>query len=334
MRIEETQLMFGSTTFYIFGLNRFSVIIAHFQNNRKDNVMALKAYPTPTYWQRIKIACHYLLPQLSITRVAGWLAEQKWGSVTHLIIKLFAKQYSVNLNEAEKTAPSDYATFNEFFIRPLKAGVRPIVEGENTIALPADGCVSEYGSIVENQLIQAKGHFFTLETLLANDLEMAEKFKNGDFITTYLSPSDYHRVHMPCDAVLKKMIYVPGELFSVNPFLAEHVPNLFARNERVICEFETAFGPIVQILVGATVTASMSTVWAGVINPPRPNEVVEYHYETEGEKAIHLKKGEEMGAFRLGSTVINLFPKNTITFAKEIQTGNKTRMGELLGTLN
>nr|WP_314739711.1 archaetidylserine decarboxylase [uncultured Haemophilus sp.] len=296
--------------------------------------MALKAYPIPTYWQCVKIACHYLLPQLSITRAAGWLAEQKWGAVTHFIIKLFAQKYKVNLDEAEKSQPSDYQTFNEFFIRPLKAGVRPIVEGEKAIALPADGRVSEYGKIVDNQLIQAKGHFFTLETLLANDAEMAEKFKDGDFITTYLSPSDYHRVHMPCDATLRKMIYVPGELFSVNPFLAEHVPNLFARNERVICEFDTEFGPMVQILVGATVTASMSTVWAGVINPPRPNEVVEYHYETTGEKAIHLKKGEEMGAFRLGSTVINLFPKNTISFADEIQTGNTTRMGELLGMLN
>lgn len=295
--------------------------------------MALKAYPTPTYWQRIKITCHYLLPQLSITRAAGWLAEQKWGSVTHLIIKLFAKQYSVNLNEAEKTAYSDYATFNEFFIRPLKVGVRPIVEGENTIALPADGCVSEYGRIVENQLIQAKGHFFTLETLLANDLEMAEKFKNGDFITTYLSPSDYHRVHMPCDATLRKMVYVPGELFSVNPFLAEHVPNLFARNERLICEFETEFGPMVQILVGATVTASMSTVWAGVVNPPRPDEVVEYHYNTEGEGVIRLSKGEEMGAFRLGSTVINLFPKGAVALEPHLQAGEKTRMGEKLGRL-
>lgn len=296
--------------------------------------MALKAYPIPTYWQRVKIACHYLLPQLSITRAAGWLAEQQWGVVTHFIIKLFAQKYQVNLSEAEKSQPSDYATFNEFFIRPLKAGVRPIVEEEKAIALPADGRVSEFGKIVDNQLIQAKGHFFTLETLLANDLEMAAKFKDGDFITTYLSPSDYHRVHMPCDATLRKMTYVPGELFSVNPFLAEHVPNLFARNERVICEFDTKFGPMVQILVGATVTASMSTVWAGVINPPRPNEVVEYHYETTGERAIHLKKGEEMGAFRLGSTVINLFPKNSMTFASNIETGNTTRMGALLGMLN
>ncbi len=295
--------------------------------------MSLKAYPMPTYWQRVKIACHYLLPQLSITRAAGWLAEQRWGAVTHFIIKAFAKQYKVNLAEAEKENASDYATFNEFFIRPLKANTRPIVEGEKILALPADGKVSELGHIDDNRLMQAKGHYFTLETLLANDETMAAKFKEGDFVTTYLSPRDYHRVHMPCDGTLRKMIYVPGELFSVNPFLAEHVPNLFARNERVICEFDTAFGSMVQILVGATVTASMSTVWAGVINPPRANEVVEWHYEPQGEMAIHLKKGEEMGAFRLGSTVINLFPKGVVNFTKQIQTGSTTRMGEALGSV-
>lgn len=295
--------------------------------------MALKAYSTPSYWQRVKIALHYLLPQLAITRAAGWLAERRWGSVTHFIIKAFAKQYQVNLAEAEKSSPSDYATFNEFFIRPLKAGARPIETAPDYLCLPADGRVSESGKIDANRLIQAKGHFFTLETLLAEDTEMAAKFQDGDFITTYLSPSDYHRVHMPCDATLRKMVYVPGELFSVNPFLAEHVPNLFARNERLICEFETEFGPMVQILVGATVTASMSTVWAGVVNPPRPDEVVEYHYNTEGEGVIRLKKGEEMGAFRLGSTVINLFPKGAVVLELYLQAGEKTRMGEKLGRL-
>lgn len=295
--------------------------------------MALKAYSTPSYWQRVKIALHYLLPQLAITRAAGWLAERRWGSVTHFIIKAFAKQYQVNLTEAEKSSPSDYATFNEFFIRPLKAGARPIEVAPDYLCLPADGRVSESGKIDANRLIQAKGHFFTLETLLAEDAEMAAKFQDGDFITTYLSPSDYHRVHMPCDATLRKMVYVPGELFSVNPFLAEHVPNLFARNERLICEFETVFGPMVQILVGATVTASMSTVWAGVVNPPRPDEVVEYHYNTEGEGVIRLSKGEEMGAFRLGSTVINLFPKGAVVLEPHLQAGEKTRMGEKLGRL-
>ncbi|AWW33467.1 phosphatidylserine decarboxylase [Mannheimia varigena] len=293
--------------------------------------MQLKSYPTPTYLQRVKIALHYLLPQLAITRAAGWLAEQKWGAVTHFIIKLFAKQYKVNLSEAVKNEPSDYATFNEFFIRELKENARPINTESNVVCLPADGKVSESGDIADNRLLQAKGHFFTLETLLANDQEMANKFKDGTFITTYLSPTDYHRVHMPCDGTLRKMIYVPGELFSVNPFLAEHVPNLFARNERVICEFDTAFGPMVQILVGATITASMSTVWAGVINPPRADEVVVWNYETEGEKAIKLQKGEEMGAFRLGSTVINLFPTGKVHLNPALVTGTKTRMGEELG---
>lgn len=295
--------------------------------------MQLKSYPRPTYAQRAKIAFQYMMPQLYLTQAAGWLAERKWGAVTHLIIKLFAKKYQVNLAEAEKTEASDYASFNEFFIRPLKEHARPINQDPKALCLPADGRVSESGRIEENQLLQAKGHHFSLETLLANDFTLADKFKNGNFITTYLSPRDYHRVHMPCDATLRKMIYVPGELFSVNPFLAEHVPNLFARNERVICEFDTAFGPMVQILVGATITASMSTVWAGVINPPRTKEVMVYEYLTTGETAVHLKKGQEMGAFRLGSTVINLFPKGAVELETYLKAGEPTKMGERLGQI-
>lgn len=295
--------------------------------------MQLKSYPRPTYAQRAKIAFQYMMPQLYLTQAAGWLAERKWGAVTHLIIKLFAKKYQVNLAEAEKTEASDYASFNEFFIRPLKEHARPINQDPKALCLPADGRVSESGRIEENQLLQAKGHHFSLETLLANDFTLADKFKNGNFITTYLSPRDYHRVHMPCDATLRKMIYVPGELFSVNPFLAEHVPNLFARNERVICEFDTVFGPMVQILVGATITASMSTVWAGVINPPRTKEVMVYEYLTTGETAVHLKKGQEMGAFRLGSTVINLFPKGAVELETYLKAGEPTKMGERLGQI-
>lgn len=295
--------------------------------------MQLKSYPRPTYAQRAKIAFQYMMPQLYLTQAAGWLAERKWGAVTHLIIKLFAKKYQVNLAEAEKTEASDYASFNEFFIRPLKEHARPINQDPKALCLPADGRVSESGRIEENQLLQAKGHHFSLETLLANDFALADKFRNGNFITTYLSPRDYHRVHMPCDATLRKMIYVPGELFSVNPFLAEHVPNLFARNERVICEFDTAFGPMVQILVGATITASMSTVWAGVINPPRTKEVMVYEYLTTGETAVHLKKGQEMGAFRLGSTVINLFPKGAVELETYLKAGEPTKMGERLGQI-
>lgn len=281
-----------------------------------------------SYWKRIKIAFQYLMPQLYLTRLAGWFAKQQWGAVTHLVIKLFAKKYNVDMTEAAKPNFNDYASFNEFFIRPLKENARPINQDSNALCLPADGRISECGHIDNDLLLQAKGHYFSLNDLLAQDTELVEQFKQGEFATIYLSPRDYHRVHMPCDGTLRKMIYVPGDLFSVNPFLAEHVPNLFARNERVICVFDTVFGKMVQILVGATVTASMSTVWAGVINPPRPEQVTTWTYD--GDNAIQLQKGQEMGAFQLGSTVINLFEKDRVQFADHLQVSVPVRMGEIL----
>ncbi|MFC2544466.1 MAG: archaetidylserine decarboxylase [Aggregatibacter sp.] len=284
-----------------------------------------------TYWQRAKVAFQYIMPQLYLTQLAGWFAQQKWGAVTHFVIKAFAKKYNVDMSEAKKENFSDYESFNQFFIRELKDDARKINENPTALCLPADGRVSQIGHIDDDRLLQAKGHFFSLSDLLAGDEELVHTFKNGEFATIYLSPRDYHRVHMPCDATLRKMIYVPGDLFSVNPFLAEHVPNLFARNERVICVFDTAFGPMVQILVGATITASMSTVWAGVINPPRTGEVKVWTYQ--GDRAIKLTKGQEMGAFQLGSTVINLFPANSVTLAEHLEVDVPVRMGEILATM-
>lgn len=284
-----------------------------------------------TYWQRAKVAFQYIMPQLYLTQLAGWFAQQKWGAVTHFVIKAFAKKYNVDMSEAKKENFSDYESFNQFFIRELKDDARKINENPTALCLPADGRVSQIGHIDDERLLQAKGHFFSLSDLLAGDKELVNTFKNGEFATIYLSPRDYHRVHMPCDATLRKMIYVPGDLFSVNPFLAEHVPNLFARNERVICVFDTAFGPMVQILVGATITASMSTVWAGVINPPRTGEVKVWTYQ--GDSAIKLTKGQEMGAFQLGSTVINLFPANSVTLAEHLEVDVPVRMGEILATM-
>ena len=284
-----------------------------------------------TYWQRAKVAFQYIMPQLYLTQLAGWFAQQKWGAVTHFVIKAFAKKYNVDMSEAKKENFSDYESFNQFFIRELKDDARKINENLTALCLPADGRVSQIGHIDDDRLLQAKGHFFSLSDLLAGDEELVNTFKNGEFATIYLSPRDYHRVHMPCDATLRKMIYVPGDLFSVNPFLAEHVPNLFARNERVICVFDTAFGPMVQILVGATITASMSTVWAGVINPPRTGEVKVWTYQ--GDSAIKLTKGQEMGAFQLGSTVINLFPANSVTLAEHLEVDVPVRMGEILATM-
>ena len=284
-----------------------------------------------TYWQRAKVAFQYIMPQLYLTQLAGWFAQQKWGEVTHFVIKIFAKKYNVDMSEAKKENFSDYESFNQFFIRELKDDARKINENPTALCLPADGRVSQIGHIDDERLLQAKGHFFSLSDLLAGDEELVNTFKNGEFATIYLSPRDYHRVHMPCDATLRKMIYVPGDLFSVNPFLAEHVPNLFARNERVICVFDTAFGPMVQILVGATITASMSTVWAGVINPPRTGEIKVWTYQ--GDNAIKLTKGQEMGAFQLGSTVINLFPANSVTLAEHLEVDVPVRMGEILATM-
>ena len=284
-----------------------------------------------TYWQRAKVAFQYIMPQLYLTQLAGWFAQQKWGAVTHFVIKAFAKKYNVDMSEAKKENFSDYESFNQFFIRELKDDARKINENPTALCLPADGRVSQIGHIDDDRLLQAKGHFFSLSDLLAGDEELVNTFKNGEFATIYLSPRDYHRVHMPCDASLRKMIYVPGDLFSVNPFLAEHVPNLFARNERVICVFDTAFGPMVQILVGATITASMSTVWAGVINPPRTGEVKVWTYQ--GDSAIKLTKGQEMGAFQLGSTVINLFPANSVALADHLEVDVPVRMGAILATM-
>ncbi|OOF70944.1 archaetidylserine decarboxylase [Rodentibacter caecimuris] len=283
-----------------------------------------------SYWQRIKIAFQYVMPQLYFTRLAGWFAKQKWGKITHVAILAFAKKYHVDMSIAEKEKFSDYESFNEFFTRPLKPNARPINQNPQGVCLPADGRISQLGDIDNTLLLQAKGHYFRLKDLLANDQTLIEQFKNGEFITTYLSPTDYHRVHMPCDGTLRKMIYVPGDLFSVNPFLAEHIPNLFARNERVICVFDTEFGTMIQILVGATITASINTTWAGIINSPRTNEIKTWTYE--GENTVKLSKGEEMGAFQLGSTVINLFQKDKIQLADYLAVGIPVRMGELLGS--
>lgn len=293
--------------------------------------MSLAPYPKPTFCQRSKIAFHYLLPQLAITRAAGWFASRSFGGFTHFVIQQFAKIYKINWQEAKLQQATDFATFNDFFTRELHENARPIVSGSRELCLPADGCVSECGAIQKDLLLQAKGHLFSLSDLLAGDTELAKQFENGSFLTTYLSPKDYHRVHMPCAGTLRKMIYVSGELFSVNPFLAQHIPNLFARNERVICVFDTEFGTMVQILVGATVTASMKTVWHGVVNLPRRDPIRVWDYPADGEQAVSLEKGAEMGAFLLGSTVVNLFPADTVNLNPALQAGVATKMGELLG---
>lgn len=276
---------------------------------------------------KMKVGLQYCIPQHGLTRLVGKIASAKAGRLTTAIITWFIKKYKVNMDEALHSDPKHFQTFNEFFVRELKEGMRPISEEASTIVHPADARVSQFGPINNGRLIQAKGHDFSARELLGGDASLEEEFKDGSFATLYLSPSDYHRVHMPCDGTLRQMIYVPGDLFSVNPLTAENVPNLFSRNERVVCIFDTAFGPMAQVLVGATIVGSIEQVWAGTITPPRGNTIHKWDYPAEGNKAVILKKGEEMGRFKLGSTVINLFAKDAIHFDDSMSNGEKTALG-------
>ncbi len=276
---------------------------------------------------KIKVGLQYWIPQHGLTRLAGKLASAQAGGLTTAVIRWFIKQYKVNMDEALHSDPKHFKTFNEFFVRELKPDARTVVEDESVITHPADACVSQFGPITNGQLIQAKGHEFSAQELLGGDAKLAEEFVDGEFATLYLSPRDYHRVHMPCDGTLRQMIYVPGDLFSVNPLTAENVPNLFARNERVVCIFDTEIGPMAQVLVGATIVGSIELTWAGTVTPPRGNTVYRWDYPAQGDKAISFKKGEEMGRFKLGSTVINLFAKDAVCFDESMKNNAPTLLG-------
>lgn len=273
---------------------------------------------------RLKVLPQYLIPKQAITALAGKLASAKAGKLTTAVIRWFVKRYQVNMAEAAEPNIEAYESFNEFFTRPLKKGARRITKAD--FICPVDGAISQFGDIKADQIFQAKGHQYSTLAMLAGDKALAANFQNGSFATLYLSPKDYHRIHMPCDGKLKSMTYVPGDLFSVNPTTAQGVPGLFARNERVICEFDSAQGTFVLILVGATIVGSMATVWHGVVNPPRVGRVTTWTYENQ---SITFKQGEEMGRFLLGSTVVMLFPQDTVKFnskwtpTKPIQLGEK-----------
>ncbi|WNN43934.1 MULTISPECIES: archaetidylserine decarboxylase [Winslowiella] len=280
---------------------------------------------------RIKLGLNYLLPKKWLTELAGWGASKRAGWLTKAVIDSFVWFYKVDMSEAQKADTATYRTFNDFFVRPLRDDVRPIDTDPNLLVLPADGAISQLGHIDGDNIFQAKGHNYSLEALLAGNYQMADQFRDGEFVTTYLAPRDYHRVHMPCNGILREMIYVPGDLFSVNPLTAQNVPNLFARNERVICYFDTEFGPMVQILVGATIVGSIETAWSGTVTPPRTGVIKRWTWPgAEEEGSVVLLKGQEMGRFKLGSTVINLFAPGKVKLAESLTPETKTRLGQPL----
>jgi phosphatidylserine decarboxylase len=270
----------------------------------------------------------YLIPKQALTALAGKFANARAGKTTTAVIRWFVKRYQVNMAEAANPDIASYATFNEFFTRPLKDGARPLAPVD--WVCPVDGAISQLGAIEQDQIFQAKGHSYSTTALVGGDAALAAQFQDGHFATIYLSPRDYHRIHMPCDGTLRRMIYVPGDLFSVNPTTARGVPGLFARNERVVCVFDTAHGPMVLTLVGATIVGSMATVWHGQINPPRPGHLWEKTYESG---AVKVRQGEEMGRFMLGSTVVLLFPKSAMAFNADWQPAAPVKLGQAMANL-
>ena len=274
---------------------------------------------------RLKVLPQYLLPKKALTAYAGWRASREWGVRTTRLIDGFVEKYGVDMSEAANPDIASYKSFNEFFTRALKPGARPLAAAD--LVCPVDGAISQFGAIERDQIFQAKGHVYSTTALVGGDAALAARFENGHFATLYLSPKDYHRIHMPCDGRLLRMIHVPGDLFSVNPLTARGVPGLFARNERVVCVFDSARGPFVLTLVGATIVGSMATVWHGVVNPPRVAKLREWRYE---DQQIALKQGAEMGRFLLGSTVVMLFPKAALQFNPAWVPARPIRLGEAM----
>ncbi|OEZ84249.1 phosphatidylserine decarboxylase proenzyme [Janthinobacterium sp. HH104] len=248
--------------------------------------------------------------------------------MTTRLIRWFVGRYNVNMDEALDPDITHYTSFNDFFTRALRPDARPLAQAD--YICPVDGRISQFGTIDKDQIFQAKGHNFSTTALVGGDASLAAQFEHGSFANLYLSPRDYHRIHMPCDGRLTRMIYVPGELFSVNPTTARGIPGLFARNERVVCVFDTANGPFVMTLVGATIVGSMATVWHGVVNPPRTGDIRDWSYANDN---VVLKQGEELGRFLLGSTVVMLFPKDTVQFNANWQPAGPVQLGEVMGNL-
>ncbi|WP_144326707.1 archaetidylserine decarboxylase [Tepidimonas aquatica] len=285
---------------------------------------------SPSLPDRAAVALQYLLPKRLLTELAGALARRPLGALTQVAIRRFIDRYQVDMAEAAEPDPLAYATFNDFFTRALRPGARPLAEA--AWVCPVDGAISQCGPIEGGHIVQAKGHGYTAQALLGGDAALAAAMADGVFATLYLSPRDYHRIHMPCDGVLQRMVHVPGTLFSVNPATARGVPGLFARNERVVCVFEgqhpsgRAF-PWALVLVGATIVGSMATVWHGVVNPPRPGTVRSWDYTG---RDVRLARGVEMGRFLLGSTVVVLLPPGVARLRPEWAPGQPVRMGQAM----
>lgn len=285
---------------------------------------------SPTFAQSLWTAAQYILPHHLISRLVFRAARWRTPFTTS-VIRWFVRRYGVDLSEAVEPDPAAYATFNQFFTRALKPGIRPMPDDTAVWVSPCDGRVSQLGAIQSGNLLQAKGRDYTVQRLLGGDTALARRFDQGQFATIYLSPGDYHRVHMPCDGELREMIHVPGRLFSVSPVTVRQVPEIFARNERLVCLFDTAHGPMALVLVGAINVAAIETVWAGIVTPPAGVEVNRWSYGGQTGMNIHLSRGQEMGRFNMGSTVVMLMPEG-LTLDTRWHPQSAIQLGERLAS--
>lgn len=270
------------------------------------------------------IAGQYLLPHHLLSRFVGVFAESEWSFIKLPLMRFFLNRFQIDLSEAQRESITDYRNFNDFFTRALKDNARPIEGSADDWVSPVDACISQFGRISEGKLIQAKGKSYTLADLLGGDVLAAKQYEGGEFATLYLSPKDYHRIHMPLDAKLVKTTFVPGKLFSVNPLTAQTVSRLFARNERLVCEFESEKGNFIMVLVGAMVVASIETTWSGIVAPFQKKII----QQSLNSASLDFNKGEEMGRFRLGSTVILAFQKDQIQWHEQITHGATVKLGQ------
>lgn len=280
---------------------------------------------------RLFIWLQYILPQHALSRFAGSVASSERPWLRDRLIRRFAKSYGVNMSESERSL-DQFRSFNDFFTRSLKSGARPMANSATDVLCPADGAVSQLGAIEHGRIFQAKGQSYTAAELLGGDEALAAKFDGGQFITIYLSPSDYHRVHMPVGGTLSSTAYIPGDLFSVNTVTAENVPRLFSRNERLSCVFDTDHGVVASVMVGAMIVASIETVWGGLVEPHRKKIDVQT-FDGAAETAPSLAAGAEMGRFLLGSTVVLLFEPGKVEWTPDLKAGDTLRMGQSIGTL-
>ena len=279
----------------------------------------------------IKVWPQYLIPQHSLSKLMYWLTRIQFKPWKNLLIKQVVNHYNVELNQAERESAEEYVSFNDFFTRHLKQSARTWNLNKSSILSPVDGAISQIGKLDANDIIQAKGKTYTLDTLLANDTDSIAKLSNGYFTTLYLSPRDYHRIHMPVRGKLIKSIYVPGDLFAVNNATVRNVDNLFARNERFISIFETDLGLMAQIMVGAIFVGSMETVWLGQITPPYTRQLIIKEYK---DKPVILEQGQEFGHFNMGSTVILVFENESLGWLANLKANDAIEVGQDLGKVN